>query len=410
MTMTDRIDAVIREQHEIVDGTVFANGAVFASPWGPYKAHWLRDGLYTLEAYKHHGIHKRLLQLLNAPMNIFHRYSPKIRAGVRQKPHFEHEFIHSRYDAYTLREIPGPWGHCQFDTLGLFLYELADLVLKFPSLLHSLDIGYSEATIVVNNVTRYLNTVKWWEYPDYGCWEEGPDLHSSSLGAVIGGLQKLEELNTRSESGELYFELEQLKKGKHALKKLLPRETDNPDHGPNRHRGCDMAQLGLIWPFDVLDDAQTDTVLGRIEEKLVRERGVIRYAHDPYYNAADDRLQRGQLESGEEAVFYREEDAAHLRAVHEGSEAEWPLGFAWLSIVHSHLAGKRSGDPAKEHQAKARDYWERLLATAVAFDGTVSGHIPELYSGGIPNLNTPLTWTAAFTMIASVRLASLGER
>jgi phosphorylase kinase alpha/beta subunit len=404
--MSDRVDAAIREQHEIVDSMVFANGAVFASPWGPYKAHWLRDGLYTLEAYKHHGIHKRLLQLLNAPMNIFHRYNPKIRAGVRQKPDAEHEFIHSRYDAYTLREIPGPWGHRQFDTLGLFLYEIADLVLKYPALLHSLDIEHDGSTIVVNNLTRYLNTSKWWELPDYGCWEEGPDLHSSSIGAVVGGLQKLEELNGKSESGELFFELEQLKKGRRALKKLLPRETDNPDGGPNRHRDCDMAQLSLIWPFDVLDDAQTDTVLERIEKNLVRDKGVIRYAHDPYYNAADDRFGYGELENGEKAVFYHEEHAAHLFAVQAGSEAEWPLGFAWLSIVHSHLADKRDGDRGQDHRARARDYWERLLANTVKVEFFNDTATTEIYTGGFPNLNTPLTWSSAFTMIASVKLAS----
>jgi hypothetical protein len=42
---------------------------------------------------------------------------------------------------------------------------------------------------------------------------------------------------------------------------------------------------------------------------------------------------------------------------------------------------------------------------AVQRDGRVSGQIPELYSRDMPNANTPLMWTAAFTLVASVKLA-----
>lgn len=405
--MTDRLHTVITEQHNIVDHMVHPNGAVYASPWLHYKAHWLRDGLYTLEAYKHLGIHKRQIQLLNAPMNIFHRYDRKIRYGVRQRPEDDYKFIHARYSPYTLEEIPGDWGHNQLDVLGLFLYEIADLSLKFPGLFHELDVGRRVSSIVVNNVTRYLNTMKWWEFGDYGVWEEGPDQHSSSLGAVIGGLKKLEAMNDKSPGAELFFELEQLERGQSALSSLLPRESVHADGLPNRTRDCDLSQLSLIWPFEVLSEKDEDIVLERIENSLVRKNGVIRYANDPYFNAADDRLVPGKLESGESCLIYSPGDSSHFPATIAGHEAEWPLGFAWLSIVYSHLAQKRGDARAQEYRDKAMDYWERLMATTLKVRGRESGLVPELYTRGEPNANTPLTWASAFAVVASVKLAEL---
>ena len=386
---------------------VHPNGAVYASPWLHYKAHWLRDGLYTLEAYKHLGIHKRQIQLLNAPMNIFHRYDRKIRYGVRHRPEDDYKFIHARYSPYTLEEIPGDWGHNQLDVLGLFLYEIADLSLKFPGLFHELDVGRRVSSIVVNNVTRYLNTMKWWEFGDYGVWEEGPDQHSSSLGAVIGGLKKLEAMNDKSPGAELFFELEQLERGQSALSSLLPRESVHADGLPNRTRDCDLSQLSLIWPFEVLSEKDEDIVLERIENSLVRKNGVIRYANDPYFNAADDRLVPGKLESGESCLIYSPGDSSHFPATIAGHEAEWPLGFAWLSIVYSHLAQKRGDARAQEYRDKAMDYWERLMATTLKVRGRESGLVPELYTRGEPNANTPLTWASAFAVVASVKLAEL---
>ncbi len=404
--MPDRLHRVIDEQHSIVDRMVCPNGAVLASGWGHYKAHWIRDGLYALEAYKHLGIHKRLKLLANAPMNIFHRYDSRIHEGVRRRPQDDYKFIHSRYSAFSLEELPEKWGHNQLDMLGLFLYEISDLTLRFHNVFHECDIGRTQATIVLNSITRYLNTMKWWEFPDYGVWEEGPDLHSSSLGAVVGGLEKLEEVNRKYPALELFFELDQLDKGRQALNSLLPRESRNDENEkPNRNRACDLAQLSLIWPFDVLDRKQEDTVLRQIEEQLVREKGVIRYAFDPYYNGEDERLQSSKLEDVGQILYYRDEDASSFPATRAGSEAQWPLGFGWLSIVYSHLADKRGGDEADTCREKARHYWERLLGAAVHVKDLESGYIPELYSRGVPNGNTPLTWSSAFAIVASVRLA-----
>ena len=404
--MSIDLHSVIREQHDIVDRRVLPNGAVMASDWEHYQAHWIRDGLYALEAYKHLGIHKRLKLLANTPMNIFHRYDSRIHEGVRRRPMDDYKFIHSRYSALSLEELPERWGHNQLDMLGLFLYEISDLTLRFHNVFYECDIGRTQATIVLNSITRYLNTMKWWEFPDYGVWEEGPDLHSSSLGAVVGGLGKLEEVNQKNPGLELFFELDQLDKGRQALRSLLPRESKNDDKDkPNRNRACDLAQLSLIWPFDVLDQEQQDTVLRQIEEQLVREKGVIRYAFDPYYNGEDERLQSSKLEEVGEILCYRDEDTSSFPATKAGSEAQWPLGFGWLSIAYSHLADKRDGDNAKLCREKAWHYWERLLETAVHVGDLESGYIPELYSRGIPNGNTPLTWSSAFAIVASVRLA-----
>ena len=71
--------------------------------------------------------------------------------------------------------------------------------------------------------------------------------------------------------------------------------------------------------------ASASTVLGQIENQLVREKGVIRYAFDPYYNGEDERLQSSNLEQVGEILCYRDEDTTSFPANKAGSEAEWSV-------------------------------------------------------------------------------------
>jgi hypothetical protein len=292
--------------------------------------------------------------------------------------------------------------------LGLFLHLVARLPEK------GIDVfqygRQYEDRILLSHITRYLETLEWWNCPDYGVWEEGPKLSSSSLGAVLSGLQGLLGL----EDPDLFFNEAQLEKGRTALGNLLPSESAG--------RTCDLAQLSLIWPFDVLDGEQTKTVLANIENELVRDHGVIRYREDAYFNGADPRLIRAHdARTGQEAVDYAGPDREHFPHAAEGTEAQWPLGFAWLAIVHAKLAKKarsRAGDSGvpveveksvAHHKESAKDYMARLAASAVRVDGIEPGYIPELYAGGRPNLNTPLTWATAFCIVAAVALAEIDD-
>ncbi len=227
---------------------------------------------------------------------------------------------------------------------------------------------------------------------------------------MLSGLQGLLRLN----DPDLFFNEAQLEKGRTALGQLLPSESPR--------RSCDLAQLSLIWPFDVLDDEQAMTVLANVERELVRERGVIRYHRDAYFNGADRRLITVRNpRTGQEANDYAEDDKKAFPHDSEGTEAQWPLGLAWLSIVHAKLAKKaraRAGaseEPAAleksaaYHKERAGRYMAQLTGCAVPVAGVEPGYIPELYVGDRPNLNTPLTWATAFCIVAAVALSEIDD-
>ncbi len=393
------LQPLIENQLELLQAMISPNGAVLASPNGHYKAHWVRDWLYVLSGILYMGLGDLTHGLIRAPFSIFHKHWAKIRDGIRRRPDENYQFLHSRYNPRHFDEFKDEWGHNQLDMVGLFLYLVAHLPAK------GIDVYRHgrkyEDKHLLNQITRYLETLEWWSCPDFGMWEEGPKRNSSSTGAVLAGLQGLSNLDDE----DLYFNEAQLRKGRKALDELLPDESEG--------RECDLAQLSLIWPYGILDDAQTATVLGRVEEQLVRDRGVIRYRGDAYYNAADDRWSTTpDSRTGLDLVTYGDEDRKRFPFSNEGSEAEWPLGLAWLAIVYSKLA-KRCFQRDEDHaelKEKARFYLERVRSSAVPVPGMALGCIPELYVDGKPNVNTPLTWASAFFLVAAVAYSEIEDR
>ena len=95
-------------------------------------------------------------------------------------------------------------------------------------------------------------------------------------------------------------------------------------------------------------------IVRNVEEKLLRERGVIRYSGDMYYS--------------------------------NGLEAEWTMGIVWLAIIHKMLGNKGKHDyfRIKTHQIMNE-----------------KGELPELYFGGTSthNENSPLGWSQALYLV-----------
>ncbi len=127
-----------------------------------------------------------------------------------------------------------------------------------------------------------------------------------------------------------------------------------------------MALLSLIWPYKVVSDEQRDEILNNVEYHLHRERGVVRYKGDKYYNKNEDEV---------------------------SEEAEWTFGLAWLAIIYEKL----------ENHEKAHG----LIKDLIAVD-TPEG-MPELYFSNSPeyNENTPLGWSESLFIVA---LYQLNER
>ncbi|MFQ5737288.1 MAG: hypothetical protein ACE5GY_10585, partial [Thermodesulfobacteriota bacterium] len=164
--------------------------------------------------------------------------------------------------------------------------------------------------------------------------------------------------------------------GRRALDELLPNESAS--------RPYDLAQLSLIWPYSIVSEAQAARILENIEGNLVGTHGLVRYPGDLYYNA----------------------DASKP----VGNEAQWPLGFAWLSIVYSQMAVKAIEmgavfSPLSEYIEKSGMYLERLESLM-----TDEGMVPELYTAGKANWNVPLAWAQSFYIVARQNLSRVYDK
>lgn len=366
------------------------NGGYIASPYNgdkggdSYNVYWLRDIMYATYANEYVGAYDKMVESYRLILTIFQKHSHKISSGARKRHYLgscADEVIHAKVHPVTLEELTHEWGHHQLDIFGLFLYKTGDLIKKGHNVISA---GQSEVLILLRDIVLYLTTVRWHSDPDFGMWEEGPELHSSSIGSALAGLTMWHDdgyyHHKYSQQIDLHSYVpvpqEFIEIGREALNRLLPSESATRPH--------DLAQLSLIWPYYIVTDQQAKQIVVNIEKNLVRERGVIRYAGDLYFNA--DR---------ENPV---------------GNEAEWPLGFAWLSIVYSKLAlramkmGSIFGPPS-EYIHKAELYLERLEAVM-----TDDGLVPELYTGEGKNWNVPLAWAQSLYVVARQDLIWVFEK
>lgn len=360
------------------------NGGYLSSPYhgqnggDRYNVFWLRDIMYATYANEYIGAYDKMIDSYRLVLRIFQKYQHKILLGARKRHYLGScapEVIHARVHPITLNEITNEWGHHQLDIFGLFLYKTGDLIKKGYN---PLTTDQLETLMLLRDIVLYLTTVRWHSDPDFGVWEEGPETHSSSIGSILAGLTMWHDDGYYHSKYSTQVDIhrflpipqEFIEAGRSGLDKMLPRESAS--------RPFDMAQLSLIWPYNIVSEPQIKHILRNIEKNLVREKGVIRYPGDKYFNANQDN------------PF--------------GKEAEWPLGFAWLSIVYSKLAqysirnGTIFGKP-QEQIEKAEMYLERLESTM-----TEDGKVPELYSGGKTNWNVPLAWAQSFYIVARQNL------
>jgi phosphorylase kinase alpha/beta subunit len=221
-------------------------------------------------------------------LRIFQKYRHKISSGARKRHYLgscADEVIHARIHPVTLEEITHEWGHHQLDIFGLFLYKTGDLIKKGHNVIGA---DPAEILILLRDIVLYLTTVRWHSDPDFGMWEEGPEFHSSSIGSVLAGLTMWHDdgyyhqkyahqiaLNSYLPIPQEFIEL-----GKDSLDRLLPAES--------KTRPFDLAQLSLIWPYNIVTEAQAKRILTNVEKNLVREHGVIRYPGDKYHSSDNE--------------------------------------------------------------------------------------------------------------------------
>ena len=306
------------------------NEAFIAAPSKDYQDCWIRDQLYCSICYYYLRNYPKLIKGFQVVFDILDKYYSEIDKG---------KIIHAKYNPLTFEQITNDWGHHQLDAIGLLLYFTAFFESQGIRILREKD------RKIIKLLISYLVLHEYWKKPDNGMWEEKKEIHSSSVGASLTGL-----IYTLKKDIEFVPEF-MIKNGWKSLRSILPRESAEHE--------IDMAQLSLIWPYNIVSKKMSGVILERIKEKLVQEHGLNRHLGDSYY------LSNNVI------------------------PGEWPLGFFWLAIVEFQ----------KRHIKEAK-YWLKK-----GLDQIIDGkYIPELYQNSQPNEHTPLAWTHSFAIIALILL------
>ena len=321
-----------------------------------YNKAWLRDNFYTCLAFEEIEEWETVRKVWKALLGIFIKHKDKISWAVKNKPYETFQYIHARYNPENFEEFWEEWGNKQNDAVGAILFKIGDLETKGIKIIET-----EEEKEVLQILVDYLNSIEYWHDPDNGVWEEYEEVHASSVGACMAGLKAISKI------GLVKIPHEIIGKGEEALKKLLPRES--------KSKFVDLALLSLIYPFDVVTEKDAREIVRHIEYHLKRDRGIIRYKNDRYYNKNEDEV---------------------------SEEAEWCFGLPWLSIIYKKWSedGKKFGDITDSDDAKkSYEYLEK------SFNTIHKDQIPELYysDSDKPNDNTPLGWAESLFVVALFR-------
>jgi len=344
-------EELIKKHLKILKSLRTKSGLFLASKKGVgtgYDKSWLRDNFYETIAFEVIGDWKTVERTYKSILKILLKHEEKIDWAIKNKPSHSYEYIHARFNPETFDEFWEEWGNKQNDAVGCILYRIGELEINQKRSI----IKTPDHVRIVNKLIQYLESIEYWHDPDSGMWEEDEELHASSVGACIAGLKSISEVS------KIEVPISLIHKGEEALEVMLPRESER--------KFVDLSLLSLIWPYDVVNDEQRDSILENVEYHLQRERGIIRYKGDRYYNKNEDTV---------------------------SEEAEWTFGLAWLAIIYEKMGRKE----------KAME----LLKDLIAID-TPQG-LPELYFSNSPeyNENTPLGWSESLFVVA---LYEMNER
>jgi len=325
-----------------------------------YNKAWLRDNFYTCLAFEEVGETEMVQKVWRALLAIFVKHKDKINWAIKNKPYATYQYIHARYNPETFEEFWEEWGNKQNDAIGAILFKIGDLENKGIKIIES-----EEEKEMLQTLVNYLNSIEYWHDADNGVWEEYEEVHASSVGACVAGLKMIRKLNWIEMPDHL------IEKGEEALKELLPRES--------KSKFADLAQLSLIYPFNVVPENVAREIVRKIEYHLERDRGIIRYKNDRYYNKNEDGF---------------------------SEEAEWCFGFPWLSIIYGQFISppapsyiKRGSEQEKIDSEKSHEYLQKSISTIY------QDQIPELYysDSDKPNENVPLGWAESLFIVALLR-------
>lgn len=351
------MDIKLSQSYNVNKSLRLKNGMYLASPSDDYSFVWLRDTMYCVWPFIDKScdwFEQTMWSILDMMIDL----EWKIDIHQTKKPIHQHEFIHAKYDAHTLKELNIEWGHSQNDAVGLILFGIGKGIQAGKKIIRN-----EKDHQIVQKLVGYLKCVEYWDCEDSGVWEEYREIHSSSVGACVAGLEAVKDI--------VFVEQELIQKGYQRLSNLYPRESIT--------KPVDLAQLSLVYPYNILLPHEQMEIVRRVEILLLREKAVIRYMGDSYYATNEY------------------EGRYHHPSHYYTKEAEWSFGIPWLALCHLQFGNIE----------KAEEYvkWTEELMLE-------DGSLPELYFAGSNsyNGNSPLGWSNSMHILAKEALIAAKEK
>ena len=366
-----------------------------------YRSAWVRDNVYVAYALHQVGRHREAGRCLLALIRFMATQVAKMEHTIAlgQAPTRSADRPHIRFDGEHLCELPVEWAHAQNDALGYLLWLAAELMAAGPRS-PTATAGGRTAADVLAVMIRYLAAIRYWEDADSGHWEEENKVSASSVGTVAAGLLAMQAC--RRAVAEVDAALAKhgltedavdalIERGRRVLAEVLPNESINGAHA----RSEDAAQLFLLEPLRIVDvDSDVgQSILHRIEQKLVGPHGVRRYVGDSYW-APDFRAWQAGRPPMTGDDYRRERD----RLAVTGQEAQWGLFDPILCVIHAR--SKTAEAPNK------RDFHFRRSLAQLTGPDDPSGRMRcvEAYfvenGAWVANDHVPLLWTQANLLLA----------
>lgn len=335
------VDAHLGEIRKLLKPTGVFTASAHDVATGYDKA-WLRDNYFTVLGFFETGDMETTQKTAKALLSLFVKHRDKINWAIEHKPHHTWQYIHARFHPESFEEYWEEWGNRQNDAVGEVLDLICMLELRGVAVAKTDD-----ERDMVQKIIDYLVRIEYWHDEDNGIWEEALEVHASSIAAVVSALKKASQLSWLTVPEGV------ISKGEEALRELLPRES--------KTKFADLALLSILYPFREATEEESTLILRNVEYHLTKDKGVIRYKTDRYYN--------------------------HNSVDGWSEEAEWCMGLSWLAIIYA-----ERGESERAHH-----YLEQARRTI-----TRDGKIPELYYShtDTPNGNTPLGWAESLYVIA----------